>query len=304
MNIIEQKDEETDPLLITGGWLVELDNYQEEGQIKFIDGDGKEIKFTPQSPEILSNEQRNYITDRLTTINNLIFVEDKSNNDWEELVDIDELVKFYMVQELMDNCESFAGSCYWPKEQGEDTKFKAGPVWDFGSMGSHWHNGDYNFFIYQMVPNHITDHWIGEIAKFPHFQQKVRELWKQIYPGIIEQTKQHCMDYVDYITPAIGSDYKRWNILTPSSIPYYKTCVWDVLQLKWNFLDRMWALVGDVNFDYEVNVGDVSTIYDVILGIDKAHLVSADLNGDGNINAGDISTLYEIILATDKPIEQ
>lgn len=55
---------------------------------------------------------------------------------------------------------------------------------------------------------------------------------------------------------------------------------------------------GDINGDGGVNVGDVSTVYEVILGLktDKATVSRADLNGDNKVNAGDISTLYGIIL--------
>ncbi len=49
---------------------------------------------------------------------------------------------------------------------------------------------------------------------------------------------------------------------------------------------------GDLNEDYEVNSGDVSALYNVILSGGTDY----DLNGDGTVNAGDISTLYQLIL--------
>ncbi|MBR1935027.1 MAG: leucine-rich repeat protein [Muribaculaceae bacterium] len=54
---------------------------------------------------------------------------------------------------------------------------------------------------------------------------------------------------------------------------------------------------GDVNGDGQVNAGDVSELYAIILGTDTTNAGKADLNGDNNINAGDISELYSIILA-------
>ena len=51
---------------------------------------------------------------------------------------------------------------------------------------------------------------------------------------------------------------------------------------------------GDLNGDNNVNTGDVSALYSVILnGATNDH---ADLNGDGNVNTGDVSALYAIIL--------
>ena len=56
---------------------------------------------------------------------------------------------------------------------------------------------------------------------------------------------------------------------------------------------------GDVNMDGNVNAGDVSAVYGVILGTETNEEIikRADLNNDGNVNAGDISDLYAIILS-------
>ena len=240
VNVVEQKDEETDPELITGGWLIEIDNYAEDGQVVIKEGNGTNIRFTPHTPEVLSPEQRDYLTGMVTNINQLIYVEDKSDTRWEQYVDIDELAKFYVLMEIVDNCESFSGSCFWHKEKGEDTKLVVGPVWDFGSTASHWRADSFNYFIYQETQSYVTSHWIEEIAKFPRFQQKVREVWRETYPAKVEETHQHCLDYVDYITPAVKSDYKRWNWDKSSDIPYRKVRVWQMLAAKWKFLERMW----------------------------------------------------------------
>lgn len=51
---------------------------------------------------------------------------------------------------------------------------------------------------------------------------------------------------------------------------------------------------GDLNHDGNINAGDISTLYDLILK--GEYSAEADLNNDGNVNAGDISALYDIIL--------
>lgn len=57
-------------------------------------------------------------------------------------------------------------------------------------------------------------------------------------------------------------------------------------------------LPGDVNLDGNVNTGDVSAVYAVILGTetDPGFIERANVNGDGNVNTGDVSALYSIIL--------
>lgn len=52
---------------------------------------------------------------------------------------------------------------------------------------------------------------------------------------------------------------------------------------------------GDINGDGSINAGDVSSLYEAILGGNSD--AKFDLNGDGSVNAGDVSALYGIILA-------
>ena len=54
------------------------------------------------------------------------------------------------------------------------------------------------------------------------------------------------------------------------------------------------GIIGDVNGDGEVNIGDVNTLIDMILNSrqDKA----GDVNGDGEVNIADVNALIDIIL--------
>ena len=54
------------------------------------------------------------------------------------------------------------------------------------------------------------------------------------------------------------------------------------------------ALTGDVNSDGEVNISDVNTLIDMILGdtVDE----TGDVNNDGEVNISDVNVLIEIIL--------
>ena len=52
---------------------------------------------------------------------------------------------------------------------------------------------------------------------------------------------------------------------------------------------------ADLNGDGSVNVGDVTTLVNMILG-KTAMSAAADLNGDGSVNVGDVTTLVNMIL--------
>lgn len=59
------------------------------------------------------------------------------------------------------------------------------------------------------------------------------------------------------------------------------------------------GIFGDVNGDGEVTVGDVSAIYNIILGLSEEYKDRADVNGDGEITVGDVSAIYGIIVGAE-----
>ena len=61
------------------------------------------------------------------------------------------------------------------------------------------------------------------------------------------------------------------------------------------------GLLGDVNLDGHVNVGDVTAIYSVILGISMEHESRANINGDNIINVADVSAEYIILITGNSP---
>ena len=211
VNIIKQKDRETDSTKVTGGWLLEIDNYDEPGHIEFTEGNGWPFWATPHSPEELSNVQRNYMTDFLIQADSAIYCEDKSSTEWEKYIDIDSLAIFYIIQEIMDNCEAFHGSCYFHKQRGDSTKLVFGPLWDFGSSFSRY-TATYEFdhFIYDEAPSYVHLRWIAEIAKFPRFQECVREHWQRFYSEVYPQLGQFLDEFGDRIKAAGECDYKHW----------------------------------------------------------------------------------------------
>ena len=211
VNIIKQKDNETDPQKITGGWLMEIDNYYEPDQISFTEGNGWAFWVTPQSPEVLSDVQRTYMTDFLIQTDSAIYCEDKSSTEWELYIDIDSLAIFYIIQEIMDDTEGFHGSCFLHKERGDSTKLIFGPLWDFGSCFSRYSSSyEFDHFIYDEAPSNLHLHWIAEIAKFPRFQECVRNQWKRFYIDVYPQLDRFLDEFGDKIEAAGDCDYNRW----------------------------------------------------------------------------------------------
>ena len=211
VNVTEQRDYATDPAEVTGGWLLEIENYVQANNIIFNEGNGQPFWVTVHSPEQLSNEQLNYITNFLLETDSAIYVTDKDSRLWEQYIDIDSLAIYYIVQEVIDNPEAFSGSCYIHKQRGKDTKLVFGPLWDCGSSFYRWSDTyEFNQFIYENIPSFCKSRWIGEIVKFPHFQERVRYHWKRFYEQVYPKMDSFMDQFVAKIEAAGNADHVRW----------------------------------------------------------------------------------------------
>ena len=202
VNIVEQEDYETAD--VTGGWLVEIDNYDSDPHVTITEGGNVYTMWiTYKTPEELSYQQEQYLTQQMQLIDNLVYGDKNSSELWKHL-DMDALAKFYIVQELTDNYESFHGSCYLHKEIGENEKWHFGPVWDFGSS----FNRDKSQYMYQGDVWH--NHWIPEICKFPAFMNRVQEIWNEFYQGDYNQIYDFIATHKSQIAQAAAKDKERW----------------------------------------------------------------------------------------------
>ena len=204
VNIVEQEDEETDSQKITGGWLVEIDNYDDDPHITITEGgDVYTMWVTYKTPEVLSTAQETYLTNQIQLLDNLIYGNKNSDKLWQYL-DMDALARFYIVQEIMDNYESFHGSCYLYKDMGNDQKWKFGPVWDFGSSFYR----DKSQYIFEGAVWH--NHWIPEICKFPAFMDHVKAIWKEFYANEFEKIFTFTAEQLTLLQTAARVDAQRW----------------------------------------------------------------------------------------------
>ena len=204
VNIEEQEDNETDPEKITGGWLVEIDNYNEAPyNIEIREGNRHTMWFTYKSPELLSSAQEQFLRAEMERIDRLVYGDKNSDELWQYL-DMDALAKFYIVQEITDNYESFHGSCYLYRDMGEGQKWMFGPVWDFGSA----FNRDKYQYLYEGDVWH--NHWIPEICKFPKFMDRVKELWQWLHYYKYDSVYDYATEFANHITEAAENDAERW----------------------------------------------------------------------------------------------
>lgn len=192
VNIFEQPDNFTED--VTGGWLVEIDNYDSDPHITLHSGDGGDTFFTYKTPEELSLEQEQFLKDEMQRIDDLIYSQDKSSARWGDYVDFEELARFYIVNEICDDYESFHGSCYLYREKGEGEKWKFGPVWDFGNSFT---EDKYRYCYDNRTWRQV---WIGEMCKFPEFMSVVKKVWFEF----LESPQSNLDNYFNELRSAIS----------------------------------------------------------------------------------------------------
>ena len=205
VKIKEQENGETQASLLTGGWLVEIDNYPSDGNITFNEGNGQHVMVSLKEPDSLSAKQRQYIENQIYGLNDALY--GSSFSTLNAKLDLDEAAKYYLVQEIMEDCESYHGSCFLYKDRdslGVADKWKFGPVWDFGNA----YNRHQETWIY--INPTFEQYWIGQLAQWPEFQQKVKEQWYIFYHDHKDALRAEIRAYADLIETAVRNDAEVW----------------------------------------------------------------------------------------------
>lgn len=206
INITELDDEVSEAALISGGYLIELDNYDEDNQIRLdektcVGGYVDKLRITWDTPEVYSDLQKRFITDQFTAMNN--YVGGNSDELW-KYMDLDDAARYYLVEEIISHVEAYHGSTYMFRDRGENQKWHFSPLWDCGNG----FNGSTDQFFYNNSPYGNT--WIPSMRCNATFNNKVKDTWMWFmnngYKGIVDDIDA----YVGHIKAATKADRKRW----------------------------------------------------------------------------------------------
>lgn len=245
----------TTPDSITGGWLVEIDNYSCDNQVTLTEGNGERIMVTYHDPEVLSGAQQNYLQTQMEAINRALYVQDKNSTAWEALVDKYSAARFYLTQEILEDTESYHGSCYMYKDVGSNTKWHFGPVWDFGN--SYWRSAER--FIYD-GPS-FSQIWAGALCSFPSMQNEVYQAWSEFYYLQWPTLDEFVADYWNRIQTAFAHDAAKWPNIQEHT--YFRGNVnlgdkfMEKLNWRVNWLYSQWGATQPVGIE-DVVGGDTS----------------------------------------------
>jgi hypothetical protein len=212
VNIEEMKDFETDPELITGGYLMEIDAYFDEPRRFRSPYFNLPYQFKEPDEDGLSDAAFSYMQDWVSDLEALMKDTRRvQNHEYEEYYDVDSAIWFMFVNELANNTDFYntwpsygPHSAYVYKERGG--KMYSGPVWDF----------DYHGF----VPS-LSHQWAGanmtlyypSLYKDEKFRKRMLELWDMKKDDFLKLT-----DYIDQMADRIRLSEEFNHALWPISM--------------------------------------------------------------------------------------
>ena len=118
---------------LSGGYLLELD-YAARAQVEpswFETVNGQSVVV--KSPEYMPEDAMRCIAALYERFENAVYAggtDPATGTDYRDLVDLDSLVRCFLIMELAEDNDAFASSTFFYKPEDEE-KLYAGPVWDF-----------------------------------------------------------------------------------------------------------------------------------------------------------------------------
>ncbi len=149
-NSYKYYDIPNDPDDITGGYLLEFfqwNRYGKKTESGFITSRGQAIGI--KGPEYASKAQIEYIRSFVQDMEDAIYSENGINSKgkhYSEYMDVDSLIKAYLVQEISENIDAtFSSFFMWKDSDTEgDGKIHFGPAWDFDLSYNNFSNSRIN----------------------------------------------------------------------------------------------------------------------------------------------------------------
>lgn len=297
----------TEPENITGGYLIELnhDMWDEASGFKTRQG----VAFNVKSPEWCGDSAMKYISEYYQAFEDAVYAMDdtgaytgynaSTGKYFYDYVDMDSLVKVFLLQELSLNCDGFISSVYFYKDA--DGKMFAGPIWDqdmtFGTGWTKTNAADIEDY-----------HYLAKaLIQIPAFKTAVVEYYSSTFAPAVREwlgnngTIAHqysllknsaAMNYTlwDYIR--IGNPENEGHIWQGAS---YQGVVDEMTTWIENRLANMDSrfklqstVAGDVNGDGEVNSDDAVCILRYLAGYDvDVKIENGNVNGDDTVNSDD-----------------
>ena len=236
LDIFEQEDLTEDPEIIPYGWLVEIDNNDDECQVIIQEPGCTKIRVTYHSPEELSELQEEWLINSFTEINHVINSDSNEEREaWVNYIDAETMAKYFIVREIMQDYDGCCGSMYMYRDNdGDSTRWKMGPIWD--TEFSAW--SEPTDWTMNILPSWSVWKIIPEIFYTNNFIQSFNDAWNTFYPSKMEDVKKVLLDYALKCADADIADGIRWPEKRPNLAYSYSNYMFVCMEKRAKWIDE------------------------------------------------------------------
>lgn len=204
------------------GFILEIDSRMEENLNWWSP---KNVPFNLKEPdgEDLSEEIQNLIKEKVNSVEEKLFSADfndsSSENYYENYLDSDSFVDWWLLEELAKNTDSnFYSSCYMVYNP-TDKKFHMGPVWDFdlgfGNTNDYSQDELYSGFKTKEKLGE-QGNWILQLLSDATFKEKAKSRWNELKPQITAYFENEFEQNYEKIQKDSEANFSRYEILGKS----------------------------------------------------------------------------------------
>ena len=302
-------------------WLLEIASNGEVGANDlYVEGDETNPNIVIKNPDKdeITAEERTALQTAVGTYF-ASFWADVENN-----VDQTSFVNWYIASEILGGYKQL--SDIYVYKDNADGKLYFGPLWSndkaYGNNPEHPVDmtdlnaeGSYNGMVFKHAKYQVMASKIEALWQEQWFKDAVIAKWNTIYgeskttdllasltakidvlAAEIDQTQAD--NYASTANGGAGWELTGDYSAAVQAIKDYLTERFVYLDTKFKELSASSTRKGDINGDGEVNVADVTTLVDYILGKNPTNCneSACDINGDNEINVSDVTSLVDIIL--------
>lgn len=208
LDIFEQEDLCEDEEIIPYGWLVEIDNYEDEYQFVIDEPGRTRMMVTYKTPEELSEKQYQWLYNEFSEIYDVIYSENPADREhWADYIDAKSMAQYFLVREILEDYDGFCGSMYMYRDnEGENSIWKMGPMWD--PTFNAW--TETNDWTMNHLPSFATWKILPEIFHTEAFANAFLEVWNEFYPSKMEHIKNYIVRFGEKCAEADIADTVRW----------------------------------------------------------------------------------------------
>ena len=291
--------------------LLELDTHYDEpvGQkfksaIYNLPVNVKEPEFGADSTLLTLNDISQRFNSFVSTVN--------AGGSLEEQVDIDQLARYLLANELVCNKELFHPKsvfCYYENVLDEASKLVFGPVWDLdwacgynGVSGTTYFKNNIRADYYGATASMTQNAFFSALHNDAKVGRRLYEVCRDFIKNGLDELCEYCLDYYQYARPSLEKNGTAAVDATDYAAQSAQAAIWVRQRTEFIFdkLKQEQIIPGDLDDDGILSVADLAMLIDLLLSGDSSTSdgMNPDIDNDGIASVSDVAVLIDVLLET------